>query len=273
MTEFERITAADPHLRGRLRGLLEQVETLEDVFHQVATGQIGDGPRFREDQATSGQEYPPGLRAAQAQMVSALDHLNAWRQIVGPINSAAPMPIYAHYSIARACFEAALWVQWLLDPQVSSIERVGRGYAMNAHSLQEYIKYQNSRAGTAQFSDMARYLDLTVAAAVAVGVAKKIPTGFKMKYSRSEIGKLFSLYIRDRRQGDPVWLYRYLSAHAHGTEWSLLTVAEDTTVNGQSMTRIATDLESLVTVAQYLVPTVRLSLDRYVSYVRALPFP
>ena len=68
-------------------------------------------------------------------VAGSLDHLRTWYQLVAGDLKLFPLPIFSPYTLARGAYEPALLALWLLDPDVDSAERIGRGYAAQLRSL------------------------------------------------------------------------------------------------------------------------------------------
>jgi hypothetical protein len=102
-------------------------------------------------------------------MVGALDHLLTWYQIVAGDLKRFPMPVYSHYTLARAAYEPALLTLWLLDPEVESAERIGRGYAAQLRNLEDMRKFQRDAGMTGEAANATMLHGRLFAAARAAG--------------------------------------------------------------------------------------------------------
>jgi hypothetical protein len=73
---------------------------------------------------------------------NALDHLLAWRSVL----RAGVMPAYAHMSLLRTAYEAALLAYWLVEPGVDPATRHARGIAAREADYKERRKSRSPRA-------------------------------------------------------------------------------------------------------------------------------
>lgn len=214
-----------------LRQALAQVAALHSRHEAIA------GDAARGSQADADLRISKHARFVRTGAIRALgtagDHLVAFRRLSerGPILPFAPM------TLLRAAVEAADLARWLVDPDVDSMTRVGRGVAVQLEDYEQRRRFEGAfgipeppaggegkSAATRKAALLAvRGLDVPEAERVAV-VDLERPTALALVYGPERMRGP----IADRLPvGDRSWLYRLLSAFAHGKEWAFL--ASDTT--------------------------------------------
>jgi len=164
----------------------------------------------------------------------ASDHLTTWQIVV----ASGQLPTYAGATLLRAALEAALLTRWLVDPRVSSEERVARGIAAQLADYMERAKFEavaktsGSRPPGSGKSATERTSELVAArdAANLPVVKFRGPTSLAREYGASGYR-------------DISWLYILLSAFAHAKPWALnatqLSPGVPTSVAGISRTSAA----------------------------------
>jgi hypothetical protein len=145
----------------------------------------------------------------------AADHMVTWRNIV----HAGSIPIYAPMTLLRSALEAAVLTRWVVDPRCDPTSRVARGIAAEIDNhrergLFEVAVHAPPRPPGTGMSGADRQAELAAARDAA-----KIP--------RVELLGMTGLAAAFGAPGyaDVSWLYRLLSAFAHGKEWSLFGTA------------------------------------------------
>jgi hypothetical protein len=206
MTDFGRLLPTeqiDPILAGRLHDTLAKAVGLERTFQVQHMLPVHAASRLHVDEGTG--NAASGFNTASASVVSAVDHLRTWYQIVATVNT-FPLPVLSHYTLARAAYEPALLTLWLLDPDIDSKERIGRGYAAQLRSLEDMRKFQTAAGMTGVSANAPVLYKRLIDSARAAGY---VNTGADGK-DRLHIGvpdmvRLFNLYDRPSSTGLPEW--------------------------------------------------------------------
>jgi hypothetical protein len=155
------------------------------------------------------------LSSAGMSIAVAVDHLLAWRQVM----RAGVMPTYAGPTLLRGVLESAVMTRWLLDPGADSATRVARGVSAQLDDYNERRKFEDAaRRNTPGLPEpappgktaRARHAEL-VGARDASRIARvPLPSWVKLCASYGPKGN-----------ENLEWLYRMLSAFAHGKPWAL----------------------------------------------------
>jgi hypothetical protein len=173
------------------------------------------------------------FNTASVAIVGALDHLRTWYQIVAGDLRRFPLPVFSHYTLARAAYEPALLTLWLLDPEVDGVERIGRGYAAQLRSLEDMRKFQRDAGMTGEAANAGALYERLFDAARGAGYVSVDSDGKEWLTPRvPDMVRLFNLYDQQAAVGMPAWLYRFLSGHAHGREWVMLQGASELDLEG-----------------------------------------
>jgi hypothetical protein len=138
-----------------------------------------------------------------------------------------PMPILAHYTLARAVYEPSLHTLWLLDVNATSRDRIGRGYAMELQSLHDMRKFQDAVKPSEANAQV--LIDRVLDGAAADGFVALDRNGErKLTVPMRNMVDLFNDYdgpeIPDRK---PEWRYRMLSGLTHGRRWAVVGSAAE----------------------------------------------
>ena len=183
-----------------------------------------DGLRSREHAATlAGAQPDSGAAAIRARssgryvepsacgfLSVAGDNLLTWRVVI----RAGVQPAYGHLTLLRTAIESAVNARWLMDPRLTSAERIARGLAAERASYEEREKFERSlgqpvvmRPPAKTAAQRLQYLEYERAAnAIARASVNTVEA------ARS--------YLLGTSNGEAA--YRLLSAFAHGRQWSLL---------------------------------------------------
>jgi len=155
------------------------------------------------------------LSSAGMSIAVAVDHLQAWRQVM----RAGVIPTYSGPTLLRGVLESAVMTRWLLEPGADSATRVARGVSAQLADYDERRKFEDAaRRNTPGLPDptppgksaRARHAEL-VAARDASGIAKVVVPPWV---------ELCATY-GPKGHENLEWLYRLLSAFAHGKPWAL----------------------------------------------------
>lgn len=129
------------------RVLAEEAEALRSALEEFSNEPKPACPWEQDDKAISDHVGPDAQSRArllyserhQAKLiyVNAYDHLLTLSRILGADGA---MPLFSHASVSRVVCEAAVRFAWLMDPDVSSEERLVRGAAALFVSEGERLK-------------------------------------------------------------------------------------------------------------------------------------
>ena len=203
----------DPRVTAEIRRLLAQVPDLRAREEAIIRADIkGAGSLAELDCRHSLGRFIFELSAAAIGVAG--DHLDTWRRL---IDDALAQPGWAHVTILRGAFETSCFCRWLVDPTVSSAERIRRGVAAQIADWHERDMWERA-AGVGEgprigdwHSGGERVKDLESKRAAAGIVAMTMPS-------------LVDLCGRYDGQGPfgGAALYRFTSAFTHGKQWTLL---------------------------------------------------
>lgn len=206
----------DPQVTEILLTTLGEAAALRERYVDVVFHEPAEGSHAEEDRA-----LPLGANPFQLGMVAWIvgaDNGLSWFDLL----QAGVQPMSAHYNLARASIEGAVTCQWLLDPDVGSEERRRRGAIAQLNDYRNRRAFEQSAGGYAAppvppAQSGAQLYDAHAAQMTALG----------MPFSAMpEMGKLFGRYSAGE------WLYRLLSAHAHGKQWGLFTQTKAALIPG-----------------------------------------
>jgi hypothetical protein len=257
----------DPTLGQRLRDTLARAVELEKTFEEQHQLPVQASSPLRRDEAVGNAASV--FNTASVATVGALDHLRALYQIVAGDLKRFPLPVFSHYTLARAAYEPALLTLWLLDPEVDSVERIGRGYAAQLRSLEDMRKFQRDAGMTGEAANAGALYQRLFDAARAVGYVSVDSDGKEWLTPRvPDMVRLFNLYDQQTAVGMPAWLYRFLSGHAHGREWVMLHGASESDLEGFDTTIniIRADLQLLCYLAERTVAVVERAVALHAHY-------
>ena len=251
----------------RLHDTLARAVELQETFQAQLRLPIHASSRLRRDETTG--NAASGFNTASAALVGALDHLLTWHQIVAGDLKRFPLPVFSHYTLARAAYEPALLTLWLLDPEVESDERIGRGYAAQLRSLEDMRKFQSDAGMTGEAANATSLYERLFADARAAGYVKPNTKGKEvLTVGVPSMVDLFNRYDQQTVAGLPAWLYRFLSGYAHGREWVMLHGASEANVEGfdTTMTMIRPDQQLLCYLAERTVAVVERAVAVHAQY-------
>jgi hypothetical protein len=106
----------NPMLSQQLHDTLARAVELMETFEAQNRLPIHASSRLRRDEAVGNAASV--FNTASVAIVGALDHLTTWYQIVAGDLKRFPLPVFSHYTLARAAYEPALLTLWLLGPEV-----------------------------------------------------------------------------------------------------------------------------------------------------------
>jgi len=264
----------DPVLGQRLLDALTHVVELEETFEIQHRLPVHDRSRLRLDESVG--NAASGFNTASVAVAGSLDHLRTWYQLVAGDLKRFPLPIFSPYTLARGAYEPALLALWLLDPDVDSAQRIGRGYAAQLRSLDDMRKFQQAAGMTGDAANAPALYQRLFGSARAAGYVTSSPDGTeRLTIAVPTMVDLFNRYDGPApAAGLPEWLYRFLSGHAHGREWAMMHGATEADLDGfdTGMNMIQVDLALMCHLAERTVAIVSRAVATHVRY-RTQPLP
>jgi hypothetical protein len=192
----------------RLAAAMEPLEGLHAAHQELAQAGPAEGSVAARDEAR-----PEGHRIwliANQMWESAMEHALAWRQL---LVKAQYQPRSAHYTLLRATFEGIVTSRYLIDQNVSQAVRISRACAQQLEDWRQRRAFED-RAGS----------ELKAPEPPAKRASERM-VDLRKSMTASGIIEIKAAHVTDLfdSHGDGQWLYRVLSAHAHGLEWSLMS--------------------------------------------------
>jgi len=264
----------DPVLGQRLLDILTLAVEMEETFVVQCQLPVHAQSRLRIDESIG--NAASGFNTASIAVAGALDHVRTWHQLIAADLKRFPLPLFSPYTLARGAYEPALLTLWLLDPDIGSAERIGRGYAAQLRSLDDMRKFQQDAGMTGESANAAALHQRLFDAARAAGYVNVSPNGTeRLTVGVPSMVDLFNRYDQPTTGASlPAWLYRFLSGHAHGREWAMMRGATEAHLNGfdTNMIMIPVDLALLCHLAERAVAVVSRAVAAHVRY-RTQPLP
>lgn len=149
----------------------------------------------------------------------AVDHVEAWNRLltVGRLQTLA-----AHATLARAAMEGAIVCRWLMDPTIDSDERRWRGALAE---LEDHRQRRAFEASAGIQSSAYKPPGKSAAERYREHEALMRRLGIWRRQHDQKMPSttdLFRDYAIADEAGGGEWVYRLLSAFAHGMQWSAL---------------------------------------------------
>jgi hypothetical protein len=215
----------------------------------------------------------PGFDVASNAIVSAIDHLQTWATLISVILS--------HFTLARAVYEPSLFTLWLLDPGVSSRDRIGRGYAVQLKSLDDMGVYQRSAGLTSSVANAPALHARLLAAARRDGFVR---TGARtatrhrtppLTHPVPSISELFDMYDQPPASGTAQARVRFnlLSGLAHSRYWAIAGTAADLSSTTDEGYRLQINFPLVCGIAEATVAIASRAVDTFIGYRSAGPVP
>jgi hypothetical protein len=182
-----------PHVQQSLMAALARTDELFKRLDVAVTTPPADGSAAAAEVDDKSQAYAHDFAAMAIR--NGLDHLLAWRSVL----RAGVMPAYAHMSLLRTAYEAALLAYWLVEPGVDPATRHARGIAAREADYKERRKFEESAGITTPPAGgklaVDRQSDL-MARAVQLGMTRPNKNGDPVvKIPVPGIVELFDLYM------------------------------------------------------------------------------
>jgi hypothetical protein len=223
----------------------------------------------------------PGFNVASNAIVSAIDHLQTWATLINVDLHRFPLPILSHFTLARAVYEPSLFTLWLLDPGVSSRDRVGRGYAVQLKSLDDMGVYQRSAGLTSSEANASALHARLLAAArrdgfVRIGARNTSPRRApSLTHPVPSISELFDMYDQPPASGTAQARVRFnlLSGLAHSRYWAIAGTAADLSSATDEGYRLQVNFPLVCGIAEATVAIASRAVDAFIGYRSAGPVP
>jgi len=201
------VAGDDPIARVRL--LLREVPQLDTRVHAATRQPPAEGsPAAADQDRFDGIGSYPWVFAGQVLGV-AMDHAEAWVRLF----ESHGLPQYAHLTLLRATLEAAVTVRWLISA-VTPEGRVAAAVSMLEEDLVDWDRLVDSFPGSADPDDTAVHAKVLGEIRAQVAVA-----GFQTKRPPSTSDRVRDFGVHPGPKTD--WIFRILSAPAHGSTWSI----------------------------------------------------
>lgn len=220
----------------------------------------------------------PGFNVASSAIVSAIDHLQTWASLISIDLHRFPLPILSHFTLARAVYEPSLFTLWLLDPGVSSRDRIGRGYAVQLKSLDDMGVYQRSAGLTSSEANAPALHARLLAAArrdgfVRIGARRanrhRTPP---LTHPVPTISDLFDTYDQAPTSGTAQARVRFnlLSGLAHSRYWAIAGSAADLSSVTPEGYRLQINFPLVCGMAEATVAIASRAVDAFIGYRSAV---
>jgi hypothetical protein len=232
------------HVSNRV--LTEEAEALRAAMEQFGSAPQPGSPWIVDDEAVAdrasqvAQGRAKVLRYARHQ--ASLIYVNAWDHLITlarVLGGDGAMPLFSQATVSRVVCEAAVRFAWLMDPDISSAERLARGVAALQYSADERSKgvralpadrfdprvYQKMLDSCSQEQDSIR--KLIHGAGMAFGFSRKGSEKVRVELLSSKVAAPLKINITELMAewlpDSPSW-YNVGSSVAHSTYWGLRDV-------------------------------------------------
>jgi len=176
------------------RVLTEEAEALRTALEDFSTAPRPGCPWTQDDKAVADHAGPEAqgrarlLRYARHQAmliyVNAYDHLLTLARALGGDGA---MPLFSHASLSRVVCEAAVRFAWLMDPGISSEERIVRGAVALFVSADERLK--SVRGLPAERFDRRVHRQMVQSCAAEHDAVQELITGAGLTFGHRQNGK------------------------------------------------------------------------------------
>jgi hypothetical protein len=174
--------------------LTEEADGLRAALEGFSEAPQPGCPWQRDDQAVSDHAGPEAQGRAklltytrhQAMLIyaNAYDHLHTLARVLGGDGA---MPLFSHASVSRVMCEAAVRFAWLMDPDISSEERIVRGAVALFLSADE--RYKGVRGLPAERFDQRVYRRMVDSSTAERDDVQELITGAGLTFGYSQNGK------------------------------------------------------------------------------------
>ncbi len=145
------------------RVLTEEADALRAAIEKFGSAPLPGSPWTQDDDAVANRDADPVTEGRYKVLVYArhqakLVYVNAWDHLITLariLGGDGAMPLFSQASVSRVIAEAAVRFAWLMDPDVSSAQRLVRGAAALQYSADE--RSRGVRAVPAKLIDPREY--------------------------------------------------------------------------------------------------------------------
>ena len=203
--------------------LQQHVERIGERIDAIVKG----GPPPANSEASRAAADKLGVLAfhfAALNIQVSVDHLRATVALLQTI-----IPAFAHMSLIRPAHEYALVAEWLMEPRLSTDDRIARGVGIQVKDYADRRNFESDVRPRKRALPSDAKLTALLEAAHARNLARKDSTGAIIPLANCELPgavDLFRMYEKTGRAGHGSWLYRYYSGFPHGRQWASLINAE-----------------------------------------------
>jgi hypothetical protein len=216
---------------SQVRGIQPAIELLLDrssALRATCDGEPPAGSPLALDlaSATRPESIATAVSIGDLALEYAADHLSAFARLMSE-----PIEVLACFTCIRSMLEMSAIGAWVLDPAISSHDRVQRVFAKRFEGLEQQLKFGRcSSLDARKISDIENRIQHIESEALLAGYPK---------YRSPKNGRITAVgmpmpgatdMIRDVL--DDEWLYRLLSAVAHGEHWAIVQLGFEN-VTGQ----------------------------------------
>lgn len=176
------------------RVLTEEAEALHAAMEQFGSAPQPGSPWAQDDKAVSDRADPEAHGRARgllyARHQAALTYVNAWDHLISLariLGGDGAMPLFSHASVSRVVCEAAVRFAWLMDPDVSSEERIARGAVALYISADE--RFKGVRRLPAGYPNQRTYQQMLDASTQERDAIEALITGAGLTFGYDKTGK------------------------------------------------------------------------------------
>lgn len=253
----------EPEVTRKLVAILERLPDLRERFFALRGGPE-PGSEAAADSARPLGEWPWVLGSGA--WVTGSDHALSWQLLL----DSGTVPMAGHLTLCRGALEGAAICRYLVEPGITSDERIQRGASVWHEDLRQRLNFekaigidQKPRTPPAK----------TAAERQAEFRAAMTKHGLDIHAKPKTTTELFGLYLKGAVRGNAEWAYRFLSAFAHGRSL-MLTMSErgqidETSVAGVKQVLVTADSRYTLLATQLAVEGLAFALGDLESYVKA----
>jgi hypothetical protein len=248
-------------VRSAIAMLLERLGT----YLQACPTEPVEGSTVAQELATScrPESIATALSFSDLAIEFACDHLSTYNKII-----AEPIETLACFTCIRSMLETTAIAAWVLDPTISSIDRIARVFSVRFDAIDQQLKFGRCiGVTTPEIEDLETRLNAIEAEALALGY----PQFRNTKNAIYAIGVVMpnaTEVIRDVLSDE--WLYRLLSAVAHGHHWAIAQLGfQDATPQTGPMSVSGINVKPM-TKKVYVNGIVLLGLHGFLAFARLM---
>ena len=199
-------------VRSAIGMLLERLET----YLQACPTEPVKGSTVAQELATScrRESIATALSFGDLAVEFAGDHLSSYNKIISE-----PIETLACFTCIRSMLETTAIAAWVLDPMISSSDRIARVFSVRFDAINQQLKFGRCiRRPAQEIQDLETRLNAVEADALTLGYPP-FRNARNAIYAIGVVRPNATEMIRDVLGNE--WLYRLLSAVAHGHNWAI----------------------------------------------------